>query len=82
MRARNDPQAAILDSGIIHRNPCTGKRAVTGWNVKLILVPGLPRLARRFDKQHRLHAFHVRANYGGQHISDAGMRQHVVHASR
>ena len=45
-------------------------------------MPGLPRFARRFDKQHRLHTLHIRPDHPGQHLDDGRVRQVLVHRRR
>ena len=54
-----DPQAAVLDGGVVERDPRADKRAVAGGDVDLVLVPRLALDARRFDEEHRLHALHA-----------------------
>jgi hypothetical protein len=42
-------------------------------------MPGLTGLARSLEKQHRLHAFHIWTDGGGEDLNDTGMRQCVMH---
>src|SRR5579871_925991 len=81
-RARDDPEAAVLDGGVVHRDPGACQRAVAGGNVDLVLVPGLAGLARRFDEEHRLHALHVGADHVGQHLGDSRVAQVTLHERR
>ena len=60
--------------------------AVAGRDVEFVLVPRLARLARGFDEQHGLHAFHrtvpVRQVRGGdarQHVADPRVMDEALH---
>jgi len=82
VRAGNDPQAAIVDRGVVERDPGGAERAVAGRDEVLVLVPGLPGLAGVLDEQHRLHALDVRPDAAGQHLDDAGMGERLPHQRR
>lgn len=57
------PEAAVLGGRIVERDPDRRERSIAGWDVGLVLVPGLAGLALRLDEEHGLHHLHVRSDH-------------------
>ena len=78
VRPGDHPETAVLDGGVVDGDPDSGQRPVARGDEELVLMPRLPRLARRLNKQHGLHALDVRPDRLLQALHDNGMEQYVV----
>ena len=66
--AGDDPEAAVFDGGAVEGDPAADEGAVAGGDVVFVLVPGLAGFSGGLDEEHRLHAFHVGADDGGEDL--------------
>jgi hypothetical protein len=82
VRSGQHPEAAVLDSGVIQRDPCRDQRAVPGRDEHLALVPGLAGLASAFTNSIDCIALDVRPDDPGERVDDSGMAHHVKHQPR
>ena len=82
VRAGDHPQAAVFDGCIIERDPAARQRAIARGDKVFVLVPILPRLARRLDKEHGLHTLHVRPDNLRQRLHHFGVGEVALHQRR